>query len=79
MLKAAVAVNFVSQALDCRRQTIHKFVTHYAHTGTVRDRQLPGRPHAMTARTDRFIMLTHLRHFFFFLPATVSAICSNDP
>ena len=45
--------------------------TCYVHTGTVRDRQRPGRPRATTARTDRFITLTHLRQRF--LPATATA------
>ena len=31
-------------------QGIHKLLTHYVHTGTVRDRQWPGRPRATTAR-----------------------------
>ena len=47
------------------RHTIHKLMTRYGHTDTVRDRQRPGRPRATTARTGR---LTQLRQCF--LPAT---------
>ena len=71
MVMAVVAVNVVSQAYGCTRQTIHKLMTCHVHTGTVRDRQRPGKPRATTARTDRFINLMHLRQRF--LPATVTA------
>jgi len=40
-------------------------------TGTVHDRQRPGRPRGTTARADRFITLTHLRQRQ--LAATVTA------
>ena len=71
MLMAGVANNVISQAFACTRQTIPKLMTCYVHTDTVRDRQRSGRPRATTARTDHFIMLTHLRQRF--LPATVTA------
>ena len=54
MAKAGVAVNDVSQAFDCTRQTIDKLMTRYVHTCTVRDRQWPGRSRATTARTDLY-------------------------
>ena len=41
MLMAGVAVNVVSQAYGCTRQTIHKLMTRYMLTGTVLDRQRP--------------------------------------
>ena len=53
------------------RKTIHKLIKRYVQTGTVRDRQRPGRPSTTTAGMDSFITLTHLRQRFY--PATVTA------
>ena len=69
MPMAGVAVNDVL-TFRCMRQTIHQLVTRYVHIGPVRERQRPGRPHATTSRTDRFITLTHLRQRF--VPMTVT-------
>ena len=64
MLMATVTVKDVSHAFGCTRQTIHKLMTRYLHTGTVLDHQRPGRPRATTMRTDCFITLTHMSTLF---------------
>lgn len=61
----------VAGHFGCSRQTIQNLLSRYVATGTVRDRQRPGRARATTLRTDRVITLTHLRNRF--LPATVTA------
>ena len=61
MLMAGVAVSDVLQAFDCTRD---KLMTRYVHTGTVRERQWPGRPHATTARTAAFYYGIYVNTFY---------------
>lgn len=71
MLEAGIASNAIARRFGCSRKTIQRLVTRYQQTGTVRDRPRPGHPRVTTARTDRYITLTHLRQRR--LPATVTA------
>ncbi|KAL4224672.1 hypothetical protein ACF0H5_015369 [Mactra antiquata] len=71
MLNAGAIVNDVAQHFGCSLQTIHNLVSRYTATGSVRDRQRPGRERATSRRDDRAITLAHLRNRF--LSATVTA------
>ena len=71
MLNVGARANDVARQFGCSRQTIHNLVTRYAATGSVRDRQRPGRERATSRRDDRAITLAHLRNRF--MPATVTA------
>lgn len=71
MLLAGSTAVAVSAHFGCSRQTIQNLQSRYVATGSVHDRQRPGRARATTQRTDRAITLTHLRNRF--LPATVTA------
>ena len=54
-------VSNVSRAFGCHRNTIIRLHQRFQKTGGVADRRRPGRPRVTNPRTDRFIMLTHLR------------------
>lgn len=71
MLEAGLTASAVARRFGCCRKTIQRLVTRYQQNGTVRDRPRPGQPRVTTARTDRYITLTHLRQRD--LPATVTA------
>ncbi len=71
MLTAGATARDVARLFGCCRKTIERLAARYRHTGTVRDQPRAGRPRVTTARTDRFITLTHLRQRR--LPATVTA------
>ena len=57
-------VSNVSRAFDYYRNTIIRLLQRFQQTGGVADRRRPGRPRVTNPRTDRFIMLTHLRRRF---------------
>ena len=57
-------VSNVSRAFGCHRNTIIRLRQRFQQTGGVADRRRPGRPRVTNLRTDRFIMLTHLRRRF---------------
>ena len=54
----------VRRAFGCHRNTIIRLRQRFQQTGGVVDRRRPGRPRVTNPRTDRFIMLTHLRRRF---------------
>ena len=57
-------VSNVSRAFGCHRNTIIPLWQRFQQTGAVADRRRPDRPRATNPRTDRLIMLTHLRRRF---------------
>ena len=61
MLARGNNVSNVSRAFGCHRNTIIRLHQRFQKTGGVADRRRPGRPRVTNPRTDRFIMLTHLR------------------
>ena len=54
----------VSRTFGCHRNTIIRLRQRFQQTGGVADRRRSGRPRVTKLRTDRFIMLTHLRRRF---------------
>ena len=63
-LAAGVSVADVARQFNCHRNTIIKLQRRYHQNGSVRDRPRSGRPKVTTARQDRHLTLTHLRHRF---------------
>ena len=61
MLARGDNVSNVSRAPGCHRNTIIRLRQRFKQTGGVADRRRPGRPRVTNPRTDRFVMLTHLR------------------
>jgi hypothetical protein len=61
MLHAGSLVLNVAHHFGRSRQTIHNLANRYANTGSVNDRQRPGRERATSRRDDRTITLAHLR------------------
>ena len=64
MLARGDNVSNVSRAFGCHRNTIIRLRQRFQQTGGMADRRRPGRPRVTNPRTDRFIMLTHLRRRF---------------
>ena len=64
MLARGDNVSNVSRAFGFHRNTIIRFRQHFQQIGRVAGRLRPGRPSVTNPRTDRFIMLTHLRRRF---------------
>ena len=64
MLARGDNVSNVSRAFGCHRNTLIRLGQRFQQTGGVADRRRPGRPRVTNPRTDRFIMLTHLRRRF---------------
>ena len=65
MLARGDNVSNVSRAFGCHRNTIIRLhQQRFQQTGGVADRRRPGRPRVTNPRTDKFIMLTHLRRRF---------------
>ena len=64
-------ISNVRRAFRCHRNTIIRLRQRFQQTGRVADRRRPGRPRVTNPRTDRFIMLMHLRRCF--QTATISA------
>ena len=74
MLARGDNVSNVSRAFGCHGNTIIRLGQRFQQRGWVADRRRPGRPRVTNPRTDRFIMLTHLRRRFQVLQgSTVSA------
>jgi len=71
MFAGGMSARLVALRSVCCRKTIDRLAARYQQTGTVHDRQRPGRPRVSTARANRFITLTHLRNRQ--LAATVTA------
>ena len=63
-LAASVNVADVTRQFNCHRNTQIILRQRYHHNGSVRDRPRYGRPNVTTARQDRHLTLTHLRHRF---------------
>ena len=63
-LAAGVSVADVARQFNCHRNTIIKLRRRYHQNGSVRDRPRSGRPKVTTARQDRPLTLTNLRHRF---------------
>lgn len=64
MLASGQSVAAVARAFGCHRNTISNLQRRFQTTGDIVDRPRSGRPKVTTARTDRFITLTHLRRRF---------------
>lgn len=64
MLAAGQTAAAVARAFGCHRNTISRLQQRFHATGDVVDRPRTGRPRVTTARTDRFMTLTHLRRRF---------------
>lgn len=63
-LTAGVSVADVARQFNCHRHTITNLIQRFNQNGNVRDRPRSGRPKVTTARQDRYLTLTHLRHRF---------------
>ena len=64
MLAHGDNVSNISRAFSYHRNTIIQLNQRFQQTGGVADCHRPGRPRVTNPRTDRFIMLTHLRRHF---------------
>jgi len=59
ILAVEMSARVVARRFGCCRKTIDRLAARYQQTGTVHDRQRPGRPRVTTARADSLITLTH--------------------
>lgn len=62
MILAGTSKIDIARLFGCSHVTIHALWNRYQQTGSVADRQRPGRPRVTTPREDRRIRLTHLRN-----------------
>lgn len=71
MVRAGTSFREVARHMGCTHQTIMKLIQKFNVTGSVSDRPRPGRERVTSRRTDRHIVLLHLRDRF--RPATRTA------
>ena len=64
MVEGGLSFREVARRMDCSHQTIMKLAERNATTGSVSDRQRPGRQKVTSQRQDRNIVLSHLRNRF---------------
>ena len=60
MVEGGLSFRKVARRIDCSHQTIMKLVERNANTGSVSDRQRPGRQKVMSRRQDQNIVLAIL-------------------
>ncbi len=64
LLQAGLSCMEVGRRMHCHRTTISRLRQREAVTGSVADRQRPGRERVTTAAQDRHIRLQHIRDRF---------------
>ena len=64
MVAAGLSFREIARRMGCSHQTIMKLARRHEDTGSVCDRPRPGRERVTSVRTDRQIVLTHLRYRF---------------
>ena len=64
MVEGGMSFREIGRRLGCSHQTIMNLVERNATTGSVNDRQRPGRQKVTSVRQDRNIVLSHLRDRF---------------
>ena len=64
MVEGGLSFHEVARRMGCSHQTIKKLVERNDTTGSVSDRQCPGRQKVKSQRQDRNIVLSHLPNRF---------------
>ncbi len=64
MVQAGLSYSDVSRRMGCSQPTIRRLVERHEETGSVDDRQRPGRERVTSPDQDRYIRLQHLRDRF---------------
>ena len=68
MVECGLSYRQVAERMGCSHTTIARLVQRHNATGSVDDRQRPGRERVTTRQQDRYIVLSHLRDRFRKLP-----------
>ena len=72
MVEGGLSYRQVAERMGCSHTTIARLVERHNATGSVDDRQCPGRERVTTRQQDRYIVLSHLRYRF-------RHVCGNCP